>query len=152
MKLFILTAALSLGLNAMAATSNPVINPTVNEKVLKTFHQVFADAKNVQWKATAEYNEASFNSGAIAARAIIDNNGKLVRTIRYYKETNLPSNILYKVKSKYEGKEVYGVTEITNDAGTAYEIVMRDSQKMYTVHIDANGALTQTGKFKRGDL
>lgn len=105
MKLLILAAALSLGLTTMAATSTPVINPTVNEKVLKTFHLVFADAQNVQWSSTKEYNEASFNSGMIKTRAIIDNNGKLIRTIRYYGESHLPSNILYKIRKKYEGKE-----------------------------------------------
>ncbi|MBO9618947.1 MAG: hypothetical protein J7539_07925 [Niabella sp.] len=152
MKLFILTAALALGFNAMAANSNPVTNPTVNEKVLKTFHQVFADAQNVQWNATPNYSEASFNSGAATARVIISNNGQLVRTIRYYKENNLPSNILYKVKNKYEGKEIFGVTEITNEAGTEYEIVVRDSQKMYTVTVDTDGTMAQTGKFNRGDL
>lgn len=152
MKLFILTAALSLGLNAMAATGTPVANPTVNQKVLKTFNLVFANAQNVQWRSTKEYSEANFSSGAINTRAIIDNNGKLIRTIRYYNANDLPANLLYKVKSRYEGKEIFGVTEMTNDAETVYEIIVRDAQKMYTVHIDHSGILTQTGKFKRGDL
>lgn len=43
MKLFILTAALLFGLNAMATT----IHPTVNEKVLKTFNEVFTNAQDV---------------------------------------------------------------------------------------------------------
>ncbi|WP_300601747.1 hypothetical protein [Niabella sp.] len=149
MKLFILTAALSLGLNAMAAVT---VNPTVNEKVLKTFKDVFSNARDVQWNTTAEYNEASFRSGSVSTRAVIDNNGTLVRTIRYYKENNLPSNILYKIKKKYDGKEIYGVTEVTNSEGVNYFIVIRDSRSIYNVTADNEGGVMQTAKYKRGDI
>lgn len=150
MKLFILTAALSFGLNVMAAT-NPVVNPTISPKALKTFNDVFSDAKDVQWSTTANYNEAHFRSGAVTARVMIDNSGKLVRTIRYYPAAKLPSNILYKVKEKYSDKEVFGVTEITNESGTAYHIVVRDDQYIYNIDADNSGNISQAKKFRRGD-
>ncbi|WP_018627582.1 hypothetical protein [Niabella aurantiaca] len=146
MKFFILAAVLSLGLNAMAAT------PTVNEKALKTFKTIFAHAKNVQWSTTANYNEASFRSGSVTTRAVIDNNGALIRTIRYYKENLLPPNILYKVKKRYDGKEIYGITEVTSADGTNYHIILRDSRNIYKVLADNGGSLMQTAKFKRGDI
>lgn len=149
MKLFILTAALSLGLNAMAAVT---VNPSVNEKALKTFNTIFTNAQNVQWNTTADYNEASFLSGSISTRAVIDNNGALIRTIRYYKENHLPSNILYKIKKKYDGKEIYGVTEVTNEDGTNYHIVVRDARHIYKVTADNSGSVMQTAKYKRGDI
>lgn len=149
MKLFILAATLSLGLNAMAAAT---VNPTVNEKVLKTFKEVFSNARDVQWSSTADYNEASFRSGSVSTRAVIDNNGALIRTIRYYKENNLPANILYKIKKKYDGKEIYGITEVTNSEGTNYHIVVRDSRNIYSVTADHDGSVVQTAKYKRGDI
>ncbi|SDE11841.1 hypothetical protein [Niabella drilacis] len=149
MKLFILTAALSLGLNAMTAVA---ANPNVNEKALKTFNAIFTNAQNVQWNTTADYNEASFRSGSISTRAVIDNNGALIRTIRYYKENQLPSNILYKIKKKYDGKEIYGITEVTNGEGTSYNIIVRDDRHIYNVAADNNGSVMQTAKYKRGDI
>ncbi|MBZ4189565.1 hypothetical protein [Niabella beijingensis] len=149
MKLFILAAIVSLGLNASAAVST---NPTINEKVLKTFHEVFTNAQNVQWNITEKYNEASFRSGSVSTRAVIDNNGILIRTIRYYKENNLPANILYKLKKKYDGKEIYGITEVTNGEGTSYHVVIRDQRSIYNVTADNNGSLMQTAKYKRGDI
>lgn len=146
MKLFILAAALSLGLNTMAA------GPTVNEKALKTFNTIFSHAQNVQWSTTADYNEASFRSGSVTTRAVIDNNGTLIRTIRYYKENLLPPNILYKVKKRYDGKEIYGITEVTSADGTNYHIVVRDNRNIYKVLADNSGSLMQTAKFKRGDI
>ncbi|MBO9621039.1 MAG: hypothetical protein J7539_18635 [Niabella sp.] len=149
MKLLILSAALALGLNVMASTT---ANPSVNPKVLKTFNLVFTNAQNVQWSTTKEYNEASFNSGMIKTRAIIDNNGKLIRTIRYYGESNLPSNILYKVRKKYDGKEIYGVAEVATESATEYFIIIRDSKNIYKVTADNSGDLIQTDKLKRADL
>ncbi|MCD2424597.1 hypothetical protein LQ567_17585 [Niabella pedocola] len=148
MKLFILTAALSLGLNAMAAVPT---NPTVNEKVIKTFNQVFSEAQNVQWSTTATYSQASFQSGAVATRVMIDNNGALIRTIRYYKENELPSHVLYQIRKKYEGKEIAGVTEISNNEGTSYHIIVNDNRNMYKVTVDNSGSLTQDAKYKRAD-
>ncbi|ANH83344.1 hypothetical protein A8C56_22265 [Niabella ginsenosidivorans] len=148
MKLFILTAALLFGLNAMATT----VNPTVNEKILKTFNEVFTNARNVQWSTTAEYSEASFSAGSVSSRAMFDNNGKLIRTIRYYNENHLPSNIVYKLKKKYEGREIYGVTEVTNKDGINYNVVLRDSKNIYNVAVAGDGTITLSKKFKRGDI
>ncbi|HEX7754012.1 MAG TPA: hypothetical protein VF421_01605 [Niabella sp.] len=148
MKLFILTAALLFGLNAMATT----IHPTVNEKVLKTFNEVFTNAQDVQWSTTAEYSEASFSAGSVTSRAMFDNSGKLIRTIRYYNENHLPSTIIYKLKNKYAGREIYGVTEVTNTEGISYNVVLRDSKNIYNVAVSNDGSITLASKFKRGDI
>lgn len=149
MKLFILTAVLFFGITSMASAT---VNPTVSEKALKTFHQVFVNAKNVQWSSTETYNEVSFVAGTISSRAVIDNNGKLLRTIRYYKGAVLPSNILYTLKKKYESKEIFGVTEVNTESATVYYIIVRDDKCFYKVTADSNGSLTQTEKYKRGDI
>ncbi|HEX7754899.1 MAG TPA: hypothetical protein VF421_06140 [Niabella sp.] len=148
MKLFILTAALLFGLNAMATTASP----TVNEKVLKTFNEVFTNAQDVQWSTTAEYSEASFSAGSVTSRATFDNNGKLIRTIRYYKENNLPTNVRYEIKNEYKGKEIYGVTEVSTANATTYHVIIRDSKHLYKIVADNNGTITQIAKFKRGDI
>ncbi|MCF3110464.1 hypothetical protein LL912_16885 [Niabella sp. CC-SYL272] len=153
MKLFILTAVLSLGLNAMAAVpSNPTVtNPTVNEKVIKTFNQVFSDARDVQWATTATYSQASFRSGSVATRVMIDNNGTLIRTIRYYKANELPSHVLYQIRKQYEGKDIAGVTEVSNSEGTSYHLIVNDSRNLYKVTVDHSGTITQEAKYKRAD-
>lgn len=149
MKLFILTAALSLGLNAMATVPT---SASVNEKVMKTFNQVFAGAQDVQWSTTASYSEACFHSATGSTRAVIGNDGNLIRTIRYYKEKELPSHILYKIRKKYDGKTVFGVTEVANAAGTLYHVVITDSRNLYNVTIDDHGSVIKTAKYNRGDI
>lgn len=147
MKNLILAAALLVTMNSFAADKNP----TVNEKVLKTFNQVFKDAENVKWNNVAKYSEASFNTGDIKTKAILDNDGNLVQTIRYYKQENLPANILYNVQKDY-CHEVWGVTEVSNVNGTLYNVVLKCKKFWYNVKADANGNVELAKKYRRGDI
>lgn len=83
---------------------------------------------------------------------MFDNSGKLIRTIRYYNENHLPSTIIYKLKNKYAGREIYGVTEVTNTEGISYNVVLRDSKNIYNVAVSNDGSITLASKFKRGDI
>ena len=148
MKNLILSPAvlLTMAINASAANAFPE-----NEKVVKTFKQLFKDADNISWSETNHYYEAFFTRDAIKTRATFDSRGSLIQTIRYYKEENLPANVLYEVKRSYPAKEVWGVTEVTNKNGVNYRIVLKDD-KSYT-HINANsyGETETVARYKRGD-
>lgn len=148
MKNLFLSAAvlLTFAFSTAAATAEPV-----NEKVLKTFTQIFKDAQQVSWSNRGDYFEAYFVSENVKTRALLNQKGALVQTIRYYKEAELPSNILYSIKEAYQGKSIFGVTEVTNHNGVHYRVVLRDD-KHYT-HINANskGDTEIVKKYKRGD-
>ncbi|MFT4093087.1 MAG: hypothetical protein QM640_05555 [Niabella sp.] len=148
MKNLILSAAVMfvLTISAAAAATEPS-----NAKVVKTFNEVFKAAHDVKWTTTGNYYMAFFTVDGIKIRAILDAKGNLVQTIRYYTENNLPANVLYHVKHDFPGKEVWGVTEVTNNNGVNYRIVLRDN-KSY-IHINANslGESEIAKKYKRGD-
>ncbi|MGC4233165.1 MAG: hypothetical protein QM594_09310 [Niabella sp.] len=148
MKNLILSAAvmLSLTFSASAASKEPV-----SEKAQKTFYTIFKDADNVSWSNTGRQYNAFFVADNIKTRAMFDAKGNLVQTIRYYSEEELPENVLYSVKKTYKGKEVFGVTEVANQYGVHYRIVLRD-EKTYT-HINANnmGETEVVSKYKRAD-
>ena len=146
MKKIIYLAVLLTGLSAAAAT------PTaVNEKVLKAFKETFSFAENVTWEEMENSCEASFKQSDIAVRATYDNEGNLLKTIRYYTEENLPPNILAKLKKKYTGKEIFGITEISSEEEISYTISLKDDKNWYTVKSDPYANLQQIEKFKRGE-
>lgn len=147
MKNLILLATVFLSLNVFAAEKNLPIN----EKVLKTFNQVFKDAQNVTWNSTDKYAEATFKSGDVKTKAFLDNDGKLVQTIRYYQQENLPSNILYNIQKKYSHK-IWGVTEVSNSTGTVYNVVLKSSKHWYTVKANSDGEVLLVSRLKRGDI
>ena len=149
MKNLILSAAVLLTVSFSAIASTAV--PVVNEKAQQTFAATFKNVGDVTWSSTGNNYEAFFENDGIKTRVTIDAKGKLLQTIRYYKEDKLPSNVLYNVKNDYKNSEIHGVTEVSNKNGTHYRIVLKDT-KTYT-HINANqaGDTELVAKYTRGD-
>lgn len=129
-----------------AAASAP---PEVNEKVLKAFEETFVKATNVVWHEMENTYEARFKQSEIVVRASYDMNGKLLRTIRYYFEENLPINILTKLKKKYAGKSIFGVTESATEDEATYHIVLQDDKNWYFVKSDSWGSFELTEKLRK---
>jgi hypothetical protein len=135
-----------ISLSAIAAAP-----PEVNEKVIKAFNETFTEAENVSWKEMDNSYLANFTISEIAVRAIYDNEGSLLQTVKYYGEKYLPSNILAKVKSKQSGKEIFSITEIVTAAEMSFYIVLKDEKNWYWFKSDPLGNLELTQKLKRGE-
>lgn len=148
MKTAILSAALLLSVAATAAASR--INP-VNEKVMKTFNEVFRNVSTPVWNVAGNYYDAFFVNASVKTRARFDSKGHLVQTIRYYTESSLPANILYKIKRAYQGKEVYGVIETTTDDGINYGIILKGDEKYIRIDADTLGDIKAVAEYNRND-
>lgn len=147
MKKVIYLAFLLAGFSA-TATATP---PDVNEKILKAFKETFSSAQDVSWHEYADYSQANFVVDKIQIRAQYAEDGKLIRTIRYYGERELLPNVVSKLKKKYAGKEIAGVTESSSDEEVSFVINIKDEDNWYVVKSDVYGNLQQTEKFKRAD-
>jgi hypothetical protein len=147
MKKVIYLAFLLAGFSA-TATATP---PDVNEKILKAFKETFTGAQDVSWHEYADYSQANFVVDKIQIRAQYAEDGKLMRTIRYYGERELLPNVVSKLKKKYAGKEIAGVTESSSDEEVSFVINIKDEDNWYVVKSDVYGNLQQTEKFKRAD-
>ncbi|HEX7846149.1 MAG TPA: hypothetical protein VF476_10150 [Chitinophagaceae bacterium] len=146
MKKILYLAVLLTGLSATAATP-----PEISEKVLKAFKETFSTAEDVTWKEMDKSCQANFKINKITVRAMYDNDGNLLETVRYYGESTLPPNIIARLKKRYAGKEIFGVTEVTSDSEVSYHITLKDEKNWYTVKSDPYANLQQTDKFKRAD-
>lgn len=147
MKKVIYLAFLLTGFVATAATAPP----EVNEKILKAFSETFTAARDVSWHEYEDYSQANFRIDQIQVRAQFAEDGRLIRTIRYYSERELLPNIVAKLKKKYAGKEIAGVTESSSDEEVSFIINVKDENNWYFVKSDVYGNLQQTEKFKRAD-
>ncbi|GAB3015781.1 hypothetical protein GCM10027051_19740 [Niabella terrae] len=148
MKTFILAAAILFTVNASAAD---IASIPENKKVVETFKELYKDVSNVTWTETKNYFEAYFTDGNIKTRVLFDTKGHVVQTIRYYKESNLPTKVRYHINKTYKGKEIWGVTEVTNNKGTNFRIVLKDAQNWYHVNADSYSNSETVKKYKRGD-
>ncbi|MES1224462.1 MAG: hypothetical protein ABUT20_53700 [Bacteroidota bacterium] len=125
--------------------------PEVNEKILKAFKETFIYAEDVVWQEKDNSYQVNFWQGEVNIRARYDELGNLLSTIRYYYEKQLPPSILSKVKRKYAGKTIFGITEVSSEEDLSYFITLRDDKNWYTVKSDVFGNLQQTDKFKRAE-
>ena len=144
MKKLIILTCLFATLSVAAASP-----PEVTEKVLKAFNEIFMNATDVVWHETQNYYEASFKQSEIISRAIYDADGNLLRTTRYYSEENLPINILTKIRKRYAGKSVFGVTELTTADEVSYHITLQDETTWYIIKADNLGNLELSKKYKK---
>ena len=150
MKKIIYLAFLMTGFITTATAGTPP--DEISDKVLKAFKETFTSAQDVTWHEYDSYAQANFRQDDVQIRAQYDANGKLLKTIRYYQEKQLFPNIVAKLKQKYAGKEIGGVTETTSDEEVNFVINLKDDKNWYIVKSDVYGNLQQIEKYKRADL
>lgn len=141
MKRFILIAAAALFTTACFATPN--------QKVLNAFEKTFGKAEQVTWQDVDENYEATFKQNQISYRVMYDADGVMLKSIRYYKGETLPILVQAKLNKKYQGKSVFGVTEVTTENQIDYYIILEDSNTWTHVHSDAYGNLQTEKKLKK---
>jgi hypothetical protein len=144
MKKLITLACIFATLTVAAATP-----PEVSEKVLKAFEQTFVSATDVVWHERENTYEARFKQSAIVTRASYDKEGNLLYTTRYYGEEMLPINVLTKLKKKFAGKTVYGITESATENDVNYHIVLQDENNWYIVKADSVGSMELFKKYRK---
>ena len=139
----ITTLALSLGAFIYAHAAE------VNEKVLKSFRETFPKAEQVNWQEFTDNYVVNFTSIGIRERITYDKDGNFVSATRYYTEEHLPANVLCKLRKKYPGQKVFGVTEMTSDTSSEYYIKLEDSANWTTVKSDNSGVMEVVEKYKK---
>ena len=101
-----------------------------------------------------EYSDnyvVNFMELGIRERITYDKDGNFISAMRYYLEENLPPNILFKVKKKYPGQKVFGVTEVETDTSVDYYIKLEDSSNWTTVKSDVSGVMEVVEKYKKAE-
>ena len=115
--------------------------PDVTAKVLKVFHEAFPEVKQTTWYNFDEYYEVFFKSDEnCSCRIDYSPEGIVLSTTRYYPGENLSPVIRAKINEKYPGKDIFGVTEVSNNDKLTYHLVLQDSKYWYNIEADATGS------------
>lgn len=115
MKKLLFLAILLTGLvTATFANSAP---KAIGERVLKAFKETFKYASDISWHEYQDYYQVNFKQDEVQLRAQYSDDGTLLKMIRYYKEDHLLPTIVAKLKRKYPGKQIFGVTEVSTSEG-----------------------------------
>lgn len=142
MKKFLL-AVLVIGCSFLSKANEP------NKKVLNAFNKTFPHVQEVSWTEYDHSYDVRFKQNEVVTRVSYDKQGNIVRTLRYYKEEQLPILVLTKVKQKFPDKKIFGVTEVTSGGNTDYHIVLEDEKQWIDITSDVYGSIFVNKKFKK---
>ena len=120
-----------------------------NQKVLDAFNKTFQNVKEVAWTENDHSFEVKFKQNEILSKVTYDTDGNIVRTLRYYYEDNLPLLVVSKVKSKFNDKKIFGVTEESSEDGTFYHIVLEDEKHWINITADGYGSIKVDKKYNK---
>jgi len=143
MKKILLAAAIVFSFGFRAMADDP------NQKVLDAFNKTFPHVKEVAWTENEQSYEVKFKQNDILSKVTYDKDGNILKTLRYYYEQNLPLLVLSKVKNKFSGKKIFGVTEESSETGTFYHIILEDEKHWINITADSYGAITVDKKFNK---
>ena len=143
-KLLVFAAAALFTMNIFAMNTE-----TVNEKVLNAFEQSFKNASNVMWHEGKYGYDVRIIDNSIDTRVSYDNEGNILRTIRYYGEEQLPLLVRAKLQTQFVGKKVFGVTELSTAEALDYYVVLEDGTTWSHVKCNSNGDMQVYKKFKK---
>ena len=133
----------------LVSTASFATSPEVDEQVSKQFKETFPAAIEVKWYDYETFYEVVFKNNDILCRVKYDLRGNIISTRRDYHEKDLSLFIVAKVKEKYAGKKIFGVTEITSSEGVTYNIVLEDEKNWINLNSDESGHISQVQKLKK---
>ena|SRR5215218_2515666 len=137
------------GLALLLSTTSFAATPTVDEQISKQFKETFPTALNTKWYEYETFYEVVFENNQVLCRIKYDFKGNIISVRRDYYEKDLSLFIVAKIKEKYAGKRIFGITEITSSEGIVYTIVLEDDKNWITVNASDNGELSLVQKLKK---
>jgi len=133
----------------LVSTASFATSPEVDEQVSKQFKETFPAAMEVKWYDYETFYEVVFKNNDMLCRVKYALKGNIISTRRDYHEKDLSLFIVAKVKEKYAGKKIFGVTEITSSEGVIYNIVLEDDKNWINLNSDERGNISQVQKLKK---
>ena len=143
MKKILICAAMLFTLSASATPTS------IDQAVIKRFKELFPEAQSTRWYEGNNYYQVSFEEKGILCKVFYGLDGKITSTYRYYDEKKLCPFIASKIKEKYSNKSVKGITEIQDDSGLSYQLILQDEKNWFIVNCDEAGNMTVKNKFKK---
>jgi hypothetical protein len=92
------------------------------------FYVDFGDLKNVTWKRTSYFDEATFIKDGKEVKAYYDLNSKLVGTSSFAKFADLPQNAQKEIKEKYKDYSIGDVVFFDDNEANETDMLLYDVQ------------------------
>jgi hypothetical protein len=112
---------------------------SATEKAMKNFHRHYQDVSGEVWKQIKDGYEASFEADGRITKAFYNTRGNWRYTISYFKASNLPIDLIKKVKEENDKYYIAGAEKIDMPAGSAYIVHLENNTEYKTISLNENG-------------
>jgi len=136
--------SLTVLVSAMAATSDPDIDP----RIISAFQKEFSFAKDVKWQQKGELAQVNFSLYDHGFVAWYNSEAELVSTARNILYMQLPLSVIKTLQQQYAGAEFSGVVEITRNEQTSYHISAEIKNKKYLLEASPYGNVNIVKRIK----
>ena len=123
---------------------------TVNEKLIKAFHEAFPMAEKVDWNENWDSYSVHFKNHEILSEIEYDHDGNFIASKRYYTTADLlPLHLSWEIHKKFPNKTVFGITETNTETETFYYVKLEDNKEWITVKGSSDGIVKVVEKFNK---
>ncbi len=146
MKKFILALIITIG--SFSAFAFPGENE-VDPKVLESFKNEFAAAKEVSWTTGASFYKAEFTFNSQHVTAFYGLDGELMGISRNITSLDLPITLQASLKKSYGDYWISDLFELTKRSSTSYYITLENADTQVVLKATADEGWTVYKKVKK---
>jgi hypothetical protein len=139
-----LFAFLTIGITV--ALAHPITN--VDPKILSAFQKEFSFAKNVKWEEEGNLTRVTFLLNEQGIVAWYNSDAELVTTARNILYNQLPISVMRSLDKEYSGADILGITEISRNDETSYQIRADRRDKKYLLKASPSGNIIVLKKIR----
>jgi hypothetical protein len=116
-------------------------------KLLQSFSQTFPNAQSITWRDDTNGYFVSFTQNGDYNKAFYNKDGEFVYSLKYYNGDKLPTNIIMTLNDKFKQAKILGVTEVTTQNKTVYDVKLSKEGKLYCLDILSDGTIAKQESF-----
>ena len=135
---------LTIGITVSLAASGSDVDP----KILSAFQKEFSFAKNVKWLEEGNLARVIFSLNDQGITAWYNSDAELVTTARNILYNQLPISVMRTLDKEYAGADIQGITEISRNDETYYQIRADKKGKKLLLKASPSGNIIVLKKIK----
>jgi len=146
MKKIVVTLLALLTIGVTVTLARPATN--VDPKILSAFQKEFSFAKNVKWEEEGNLARVVFLLNGQGITAWYNSDAELVTTARNILYNQLPISVMRSLDKEYSGADILGITEISRNEQTYYQIRADKQGKKLLLKANPSGNIIVLKKIK----
>lgn len=116
--------------------TNIIESEKVRDKISSRFDKLFKNAINVKWYHADDNFLAQFTTGETSNNSLFDKRGRMIYSINYCSQKDLPVNIKKMINYQYKGYEITSVAKVLQDGRKIWVIKLAGKSNYITARVE----------------